>query len=281
MSRDSVFNTFLVAFILCIVCSVLVSTSAVGLRPLQEENKKLEKQKNILMAAGLYDPADPPKESIDSIFKEKVTARLVDLKSGEYVDPEEIDVESLEDFDQMAAADDPEQSIVIPDTDDIADIKRREKYSIVYLIDAEGDDFKEIVLPVYGKGLWSTMYGFLALKGDLDTVAGLSFYQHGETPGLGGEIDNPSWKKKWIGKKLYTDDGELAIAVTKQATGDSQVDALSGATITSRGVSNLLHYWLGENAYGPMLKRLDGGESGSSSEETASANPSRSGGIHG
>ena len=103
--------------------------------------------------------------------------------------------------------------------------------------------------------LWSTLYGFLALDARTFEIQGITFYQHGETPGLGGEIDNPKWKALWPGKRAFDENMNPVIEVVKgQASADNEVDGLSGATMTSRGVTNLLRFWLGENGYGPYLK---------------------------
>jgi Na+-transporting NADH:ubiquinone oxidoreductase subunit C len=118
---------------------------------------------------------------------------------------------------------------------------------------------------VRGAGLWSTLHGFLALENDLNTVAGLGFFEHGETPGLGGEVDNPNWKALWPGKKVY-DEGDAKIQLIKgsvdanTAEAEHKVDGLSGATLTSRGVTNLLQFWMGENGYKPFLSNLQSGE---------------------
>jgi Na+-transporting NADH:ubiquinone oxidoreductase subunit C len=134
-----------------------------------------------------------------------------------------------------------------------------------------------VVLPVHGYGLWSTMYGFLALEADLDTVSGLRFFEHAETPGLGGEVDNPRWQAQWSGKRLFDEAGEFALQVLKgrvpEGAPDAQhkVDGLSGATITTRGVDNLVRFWVGEQAYGPFLARLRqeiGDESGKVGQAT-------------
>lgn len=130
--------------------------------------------------------------------------------------------------------------------------------------DAQGQ-LQKIILPVHGYGLWSTLYGFLALKGDANTVIGLGFYEHAETPGLGGEVDNPQWKAKWSGKQVFDAQGKIAIRVTKAAApeGDPKaihdVDALSGATLTSNGVNNLVHFWLGDDGFGPYLQKVRNG----------------------
>lgn len=254
MQRDSIVGTLIVSTVLCVVCSFFVSTAAVGLQPRQDRNKELDRRKNILKAAGLFTD-ESTADDIDILF-EKITTKIVDLESGEYV----TDV-NLEEFDQRKAASDPSQSIEIPREQDATGIKRREKLSAVYLVE-EGGKLQTLILPVYTKGLWSTMYGFLAFDSDLKTVKGFSFYEHGETPGLGGEVDNPRWKQKWIGKRAYDDSDKIALHVIKGAVNpDSadapyEVDGLSGATITSRGVTNLLTYWLGDNGFGPYLKKL-------------------------
>jgi Na+-transporting NADH:ubiquinone oxidoreductase subunit C len=146
--------------------------------------------------------------------------------------------------------------------EDVASINRRARYSVAYLLEQDGE-VERIVLPVHGYGLWSTLYGFIALEGDGNTVAGITFYEHTETAGLGGEVDNPAWKALWMGKKIYAND-QVAFEVVKgnvdptSAKGQYQVDALSGATLTSRGVQNMVSYWMGNNGFGTILKNLQG-----------------------
>ena len=136
----------------------------------------------------------------------------------------------------------------------------REKVARVYFVKKPGsENIDLVVLPVYGNGLWSTLYGYLALKSDLQTVQGLTFYEHAETPGLGGEVDNPKWKAQWVGLKLFGDDSKPVAQVAKgpaPAGSKTQVDGLSGATITSRGVTNLVRYWASDQGYGPFLDKL-------------------------
>ena len=251
MPKETIGKTFFVAAALCVVCSLLVSTAAVKLRPTQGVNKLLDKKRNILSAAGLFDESRP----IDELF-ESIEEKVVDLATGEYVD---IDPDQ---YDQRAAARDPDQSVVIPAKRDPAGIKRRARLAAVYLVYRKGE-IDKVILPVHGKGLWSTLYGFLALDiEDVNTIRSLVYYEHGETPGLGGEVDNPRWKGLWNGKRAFDEEGRIAIEVLRGLVDASspravhQVDGLSGATITSRGVSNTLRYWLGEDGYGPFLDRL-------------------------
>lgn len=253
MQNDSAVKTLTVAGILCIFCSVLVSTAAVKLKPLQEFNKKLDIKKNLLLSAGLIENSSAGKEEVEEAFK-VVETKVIDISTGDYVEM------NPENFDQMAAASDPKQNKTIDPADDYGKIKRREKLSKVYFI-KEGGEIKNIVLPVYGKGLWSTMYGFLVLEKDTTTVAGIGFYQHGETPGLGGEIDNPKWKSSWKGKKIYKNDvPELHVikgTVTAQTPNNEyKIDGLAGATLTSNGVTGMIRYWLGENGFAPFLEKF-------------------------
>lgn len=251
MSKDSTSRVLGVAFVLCLVCSVLVSVAAVGLSERQERNKLLEKRKNILQAAGLYQPAVPVEQQFG-----KIQPRVVDLQTGKFSD--QFDPVT---FDSRAAVRDPQLSVRIPPAQDLADIKARSRYMDVYLVFDAGQ-FQQLILPVYGKGLWSTMYGFIALDKDLSTVNGFAFYEHGETPGLGGEVDNPKWKQQWPGKKIYDPAGRLRIEVLKGSVDPRspnakyQIDGLAGATLTARGVSHLLQYWLGDNGYKTFFAQL-------------------------
>jgi Na+-transporting NADH:ubiquinone oxidoreductase subunit C len=251
MSRDSTARVLGVALLLCLVCAVLVSAAAVGLSSRQERNRIEEKRKNILQAAGLYEAGRP----IDEQFR-KIQPRIVDLQAGEFTDRF-----TAATFDSRAAARDADTSYRIPAGRDGAGIKTRSRYMDVYLVVDDGR-LQQLILPVHGKGLWSTMYGFVALAADLTTVKGFAFYEHGETPGLGGEIDNPAWKRQWPGKKIYDQSGQLRIEVLKGAVDRSapeavyQADGLAGATLTARGVGNLLRYWMGEDGYQPFLETL-------------------------
>jgi len=250
LPNDSPKKTIIVATLLCLVCSVLVSTSAVMFKPLQLANKQADIKKNILGVTGLL-----TEEANVNVLFEQFEIKIVDLDSGEYSD---IDPAT---YDQRKAAGDPAQSIKLTAEQDIASIGRRAKLATIYIL-KDGDHIKQVVLPIHGYGLWSTLYGFISFESDFNTIGGLQFYAHAETPGLGGEVDNPKWRQQWQGKKAFNDNGELEIKVIrghvdyKVAGAEHQVDGLSGATLTSRGVSNLVNYWLGDHAFGPYLKKM-------------------------
>ncbi len=258
MQSDSIRKTVGVALAVCLVCSVLVSTAAVYLQGIQEENKRNDKIKNILMAGGLYDK----KTDVKTIFKEKITSYIIDLSTGEHIPEDQYTAKlSPETFDIKEMSVDPEYGHEIPAEADIAGIGHMPKNMLIYSV-TENGVIEKVILPVHGKGLWSTMYGFVALSKDLNTVRGITFYEHGETPGLGGEIENPRWRASWNGKVVFDDHQKLILQVLKgqvnPASPDAnhQIDGLSGATLTTRGVGKMIKFWFGENGYGPFLKKM-------------------------
>jgi len=255
MRRDSVAGTILVAAVLCVVCSVIVSGTAVGLKSIQQTNAKLDKQRNVLAAAGLLEKGDTAAQ-VKAKF-EKIEKQTINLETGEPVSDEELKEAGVSDpatYNPAEARDNPKLNRSV---EGLGGIPKTEKYADVYLVKSEDGALQGVVLPIYGKGLWSTMYGFLALESDLDTAKGITFYSHGETPGLGGEVDNPAWKAEWPGKEVRNDEGKVLIEVVKgKASGDSEVDGLSGATITTNGVNNFVRFWLGEQGFGPYLENL-------------------------
>jgi len=253
--RETVARTLLVAFFVSLVCSSLVASAAVLLKPRQVANAILDMRRNILEVAGLLEPERDVNELYQSI-----EPRLVDLETGTYV--EGIDPEG---FDPAEAAKDPALSVAVPDELDLARVGRRPKQALVYLVREDGE-LSRIILPVSGYGLWSTMYGFLALEADANTVADITFYAHGETPGLGDFVSKLGWRELWRDKRLFDESGELRIEIVKgrvsadDPLADYHIDGVSGATLTGNGVTNLMHYWLGDHGYGPYLRRLQRGE---------------------
>ena len=257
-NKDGLGNTFSVAVLLCLVCSVVVSGLAVVLKPMQMLNKELDQKKNILRAAGLLaagSDVGPGGRTVEEMFAD-FTVRAVDLDTGDYTDTVDVDV-----YDPIRAASDISVSMVLSSEEDIATLGRRENISLVFIKTIEGG-IDKVVIPVRGFGLWGTLYGYLALENDLSTIAGLGFYQHKETPGLGGEVDNPKWKQGWQGVQLYDDVGQPAVDLVKlRSPANSnaaryEVDALSGATFTTRGVKNLVNFWAGDLGFRPYLDKL-------------------------
>ena len=218
LKNDSTSKVFMVSFILCAICSILVSVSAIFLKPIQQANRELDIKKNLLVSAGLVE-AGASKEII-----------LTEYKKIEQVPTE-----------------------------------TTKGARIVYIAKDNGK-ITHYIFPVEGKGLWSTMYGFLALSPDFKIVLGMGFYAHGETPGLGGEITNPRWLASFKGKSAFDDNMEPKLQVIKgqvDARDDSakyQIDGLSGATLTTKGVDKLIKFWLSDEGYLPFVKSRMGKE---------------------
>jgi Na+-transporting NADH:ubiquinone oxidoreductase subunit C len=254
MPNDSLAKTVAVAFLVALLGSVLVSTAAVLLRPRIEANLEQERQRHLLEIVQRL----PGIEALfDRAEEAAIEAFVVDLATGA------ID-RSLrpEDVDARAAAQDLAGSIAIPRDRDLAGLRRVSRYHVVYLVQAE-NELLLILLPVYGQGFASTLYGYLGLAGDANTVVGLAFYEHGETPGLGAQVDSPQWRDQWPGRMARDPEGRLRIGVARSplAPGDPdapyQVDGVTGATFTSQGVHNLLRFWLGDDGFGPFLGRME------------------------
>ena len=238
----------------CGVCAIFVSSLAVGLRERQEVNELLFKQKNVLEAAGLLEPGEEADaERVAELFA-RIEPMVIDLSTGEEV--EGIDAAT---FDQQTAKKDPDTSTVAPKNS--ASVFRLPNNAQIFKVNNEAGKVEMLILPIEGYGLWSTLYGFIALDADTRTVRGLTYYQHGETPGLGGEVDNRSWKALWPERRVFDDSWQPKIEVIKGQAGKPaedpyRVDGLSGATITSRGITNMLHFWLGPHGFGPFLENF-------------------------
>lgn len=256
-ANDSVKRTLSTALVLCVVCAVMVSVAAVALKPRQDANKLMDRNRNILAAAGLYDPSIHTTADVADLFAQ-FTPRIVGLDEGRFLSETEIrDLGiDLNTYDPRRAANDPRYSRALSKAEDQANIKRQLRYPMVYVME-RGDRIESLILPISGYGLWGILHGFIALEGDGNTVTGIGFYEHKETPGLGAEVDNPDWKALWPGKQIYGAEGDVALTITRgSGSGDSEVDGLAGATLTSRGVQNLIRFWMGEAGFGPFLRSL-------------------------
>jgi len=227
-NKDSIVGTLVVAFAVCLACAIVVSSAAVALKPAQDANIERDRQMNILAAAGLLDPS----KSIEEQFQ-SVQTKVVDLRTGKYTD--DVDPATYDHLKAAKTAGDISTSFADLDSDDLAKIGRRENYSVVYE--------------------------------DMKTVAGIGFFAHAETPGLGGEVDNLDWKASWVGKQVYrsADAGEVDISIIKgvvnaaSPSADYQIDGLAGATLTSKGVDNLVKFWLGQDGFAEFLNNLKAG----------------------
>ena len=236
-------NKMIIPLIACVACAVIVSVTAVSVRPEQNLNIENEKKLKILAAAGIVtDEVEKEFSNIETLY--------VDFASGQLVQVEN-------NYDHIKASASAQSSSIVPKDQDIAILKRRENIAPIYVWYTEEEQIQKVVLPIRGYGLWGTLYGYISLDSDLNTVKGIEYYDHKETPGLGGEVDNPDWKSDWDGKKVYDSSGKVILYVTKGPSSEEyEIDGISGATLTSNGVTNMIRYWLGENGYGPVLQKL-------------------------
>ncbi len=254
MNKDSLANTFFVAISLCLVCSALVSLAAVGLKPIQERNKTLDRKKNVLIAAGLAKKSDSV--DVEKLFSTMIDDRIIDLDSGEDVTSEYGD--KVASFDPEAGLQDPAKSKLLTPEEDLAILKKRENRAHLYIVKTSESDKTptKYVFPIRGRGLWSTIKGFLAVNADLQTASAVTFYEDGETPGLGGEINSEAFQSLWPGKVVLNQDGEVVLKISKSASGDKEIASLSGATITSVGVQKMVQFWLGADGFGKYIDQL-------------------------
>ncbi len=261
-ARESTAYTVLFAVAVSAVCALLVSATAVGLRDRQQANALLFQQKNVLLAAGLADPhVSLSRDQVLAIFKQRIRVRGVELKTGELLAEDRFDAAS---YDQRRARNDPQQSSAVAPND--ARIARVPDVGLMYQVISVNGALEQVVLPMEGMGMWGTMYGFLAVGGDGNTVHGITFYEQKETPGLGGEIANPKWQALWVGRKVFDANWQPQLTVIKGSAGPPsqdphRIDGLSGATITSIGVARMLQFWLGAEGYASTLKLLRPGGS--------------------
>ncbi len=236
---DTSRNSYVLAFAVgvCVVISSGLALTATALKPIQAAAAEFDRQKNVMFAAGLVTPETAlSRPELEQLYRERVTEKVIDLSTGTVADG-------------MKPA----------DLDGMKDAQRAQ-YGL--LMEASGDAGVAYVIPVAGKGLWSILYGFLALEADGNTVRGITFYKHGETPGLGGNVEKPEWVALWPGKRILDDQGKLVGVIVKKSKIDPSVpaekahyvDGLSGATITSNGVTKLVR--AGLEAYRPFFERL-------------------------
>jgi Na+-transporting NADH:ubiquinone oxidoreductase subunit C len=228
----------------------------VSLKPVQMENRQLDKQRSILSIAGLGGAGDVGARG-QGALRQRIKARVVDLQTGEYTDAHDAQL-----FDPLKAARDPKLSEALAGRGrHRADQAPRALHHGLHggegrqarIADPADPRLRPVVHAARLRGL----------KGDLNTVVGLGFYQHAETPGLGGEVDNPKWKALWPGKQLFDEHGQARYphrqgrrSIRPAPTRSTRSMVLAGATLTSNGVDRLLQFWLGEQGFGPYLAKL-------------------------
>jgi len=256
LGNDSPLKALIVVLAVSLACSILVSTASITLKPIQVLNQKVERSRNIVALTGLV-PADKDLSNDEILgVVEQLDVRIVNIETGEFdtsIDPDK--------FDARAAVNNPELSMAIPPADDLARLGRRSRFAFVYLV-WKDDELKRVILPIHGQGMWSTLHGLLALDADLNTIAAVTFYEQGETAGLGDQITRPDWQARWQGRQLFNNQGDFRFRVATGSVEEGslaarhQVDAMSGATVTGDSVTRLMEFWFGPNGYRDFLNNL-------------------------
>ena len=256
MNKDSPRNAFFVVMVTALVCSSLVSAAVVVLRPIQLNNQMLEQSRNIMQLTGLL-PADQVIDDEDMLeLYKSLDIRIINIDEADYVD--EIDPVT---FNTRLALNDPDLSVAIPSELDLASLGRRTRFTPVYMI-WDDDGLDRVILPVRGNGMWSMLYGYIALEPDFNTISGMTFYEQNETPGLGDQITHGHWLEQWQGRQIYDDAGNLRFRINEgvvqpgSTASQFEVDALTGATVTGDAVTSMVHYWFGPHGYQGILLAL-------------------------
>ncbi len=258
MNNDSPQKAILVVFLVALVCATLVSVAAVVLKPIQLRNQLVERSRNIVALTGLVESgAVLTDDEILEIIEQQLDVRVLYIDTGKF----EPDIDPA-DFDERAAVNDPEKSVAIPAGEDLANIGRRSNYAVVYLV-WDGDELQRVIMPIHGQGMWSTLYGFIALEADLNTIGAVTFYEQAETAGLGDQITRPDWQAQWQGRQLFDAQGKFRFRIASgavqagSAAAKHEVDALTGATVTGGSVTQLVAFWFGANGYAKFLTGLE------------------------
>lgn len=237
--RESAGYTFVFAFVVCVVCGLVLSFVAQSLRARQEFNAALEVKRSILQAARLVSGAQQKVslQQIDSLFGQNIRSVRVDSRGG------------------------------IQDLYGSQDQKPSQEGNPLYIYH-EQDRPVAYIFPVEGSGLWGQIHGFLALEADGITVRGLAFSSHSETPGLGGEIEKESFLGAFHGKKIWEEETRQLVSVTiakgraVERVGSERlpyyVDGISGATLTGDFINVFLKDTL--LRYEPFFSRIRAGE---------------------
>ncbi|HON18636.1 MAG TPA: NADH:ubiquinone reductase (Na(+)-transporting) subunit C [Salinivirgaceae bacterium] len=234
--------TLLYASVMVIIVAAGLSFAAIKLQPYQEQNIIIEKKQNILASVHLGTDADSKpnkKVYIDQIFSQYITASFVVNFQGERVEGDAFTVDIIKERNK------PIEQRLLP----------------VYVATLD-DGQKRYILPLYGKGLWGPIWGYIALKEDFNTVDGVVFDHKSETPGLGAEIKTLPFQNQFIGKKIFNEQQQLSSVrvVKNQSTTNNPnaVDAISGGTITSTGVdAMLLEYLKGYERFFQTQKQVN------------------------
>ncbi len=237
MNKNSNGFTFLFASVMVVLVAVLLSLAAIALGPFQAQNVKLEKMQNILSSVGINSKA----KEAEKIFNQYIKEQVVLNNKGEKVtgDVSAFDIDLKKELDKAKTGDTDKQLFPL------------------FIFNKDSNYY--YIIPVRGKGLWGPIWGYIALKGDMNTIHGASFGHKGETPGLGAEINTAEFQKQFVGKKILDETGKfVSVKVIKGGASPDDlhgVDAISGGTITSNGVTEMLKRTI--SYYIPYFKKTE------------------------
>ncbi|SHG89061.1 Na+-translocating NADH-quinone reductase subunit C [Marivita hallyeonensis] len=249
LPNESRLKTVVMAFLVSAICAALVSGATVVLRPIQTANRAAEEQARIAaLVEGIPGMAAILEQSGGTL-----STVVIDLARGRAaadVTPATLD----------AALADPGNWTRLEPGQDLAGLGQRPNFAQIYLL-RDGDQVSVVLLPLSGQGYGGRIDAILALRGDMNTIAGLTVTQHSETPGLGARIEESSWQASFPGTELRDDSGEIRFRVERgPASGVHEVDGITGATRTGRGVTQMVRFWLGPDGYGPLIDAIARGE---------------------
>jgi Na+-transporting NADH:ubiquinone oxidoreductase subunit C len=249
LSNESRTKTIIIAFLVSGLCAVLVSSATVVLRPIQAANRAAEEQARIGdLVAGI-----PGMSALLEDTGGTLSTVVIDLEAGRAAT--DITRDMLD-----TALTDAANWTTLDASADLAGLGQRPNYVQIFLL-RTGEDVTLALLPITGQGYGGRIDAILALHSDMNTIAGIAITAHSETPGLGGRIEDPSWQQGFPDTLLRDDSDDLRFAVARgDATSPFEVDGITGATRTGRGVTGMVRFWLGPDGYGPLLAAIQRGD---------------------
>ena len=237
--NDSRGKVLTMAFLVSFGAALAVSGTAVFLAPRLEANRAAEAQARL---QALIEETPALQEVLPESGVDSLQPMTVDLRDATLADP------------------DPSQETELTPDQDLAGIGTRPDIQQIFVA-RDGGALALVILPVFGQGYQSTIRGYLALGPDLNTVVGLTITEQGETPGLGANVQSPTWLAQWPGTELADENGEIRLAVVRTgASTEYEIDAITGATRTSNGVQGMIRFWVGPDGFGPVLAALAAGD---------------------
>lgn len=249
LPNESKTKTLVVAFLVSGICAAFVSGATVYLRPIQAANRAAEEAAKIAaLVRGIPGMSDVLEQSGGAL-----STVVVDLDKGRAA--RDVTPDTL-----GSVLANPENWSTLDAAEDLAGLGQRPNFVQIFLL-RENDEVSVALLPIAGQGYGGRIDAIIAIRGDMNTIAGLAITQHSETPGLGGRIEEPVWQSTFRGTSLADENGTIRFAVAKaQANSEYEVDGITGATRTGGAVTRMVRFWFGPRGYGPLIDAIRRGE---------------------